>query len=164
MEKKIGVKKNITSNKAKLEEVKLEEIKEVKKESKKDESEIENTLYEAINYLRNGKRISPATLAAQYLLTIQDFREKCQENIHLQKLFEIYNGLYIENIMTDAIDSGKMNAQVEDYLKNELQSYTSSGFNQIINIIEPNNVKEYEVDSKQHKKVNIIDNIVKGDK
>lgn len=117
--------------------------KVVKKQEKQEfkEFKVENVeaeLQEQIMKIRAGRNnyLTLSKLAAGYKLTARKFREMCYDHDGLGNLLEIYNGIFVEHIMTQAISSGKINSQTEDFLKNELQAYTGSGFEQNITWIQ----------------------------
>lgn len=98
-----------------------------------------------ISINRNYKTL--AKLAASYKLDIKQFRGKCFDDAELANLLGIYNGVYVEDIMNQAIQSGKLNAQVEDYLKKEINAYSGSGFEQHITFVEGNEDMELDIDN-----------------
>lgn len=99
-----------------------------------------------ISQIMNNKRyLTLAKLAASYKLDVKQFRGKCFDNDELANLLGIYNGVYVEDIMNQAINSGKLNAQVEDYLKKEINAYSGSGFEQHITFVEGAE-DDYELD------------------
>lgn len=95
---------------------------------------VKKDIEEQIFKIRQGRNnyLTLSKLAAGYLMTPKKFREVCFNDPILSNLLEIYNSIYVEHIMTEAIASGKINTQTEDFLKNELQAYTGSGFEQNI--------------------------------
>lgn len=129
--------------------------KQIRQEFKDfDVDEVEKELQEQIMKIRAGRNnyLTLSKLAAGYKLTARRFREMCYNNEGLGNLLEIYNGIYVEHIMTQAIAVGKINSQTEDFLKNELQAYTGSGFEQNITwivdkgILVDNDDNEFELD------------------
>lgn len=131
--------------------------KQIKQEFKEFNVEtVREELQEQIMKIRAGRNnyLTLSKLAAGYMLTARKFREKCYNDDILGNLLEIYNGIYVEHIMTQAIAVGKINSQTEDFLKNELQAYTGSGFEQNItwvqdlgSLVDNDNVEfELEID------------------
>lgn len=112
-----------------------------------DENVVEKDLQEQISNIIGGKYYKTiAKMSAIFQMDVKSFRSKCLENDKLANLLSIYNGVYVEDIMTKAINSGKINAQTEDYLKNEMQAYTGSGFEQHITFVEYDMSKEMEIE------------------
>ncbi len=105
-------------------------------------------LDEEIEKIISGRKYTTlAKIAAIFKLDIKSFRNKCHEDDDLSKTLNIYNGVYVEDIMTKAIDSGKINAQTETYLKDEMQAYTGSGFEQHITFVEYDMSKDCEIEA-----------------
>lgn len=106
-----------------------------------------------ISQIMNNKRyLTLAKLAASYKLDVKQFRGKCFDNDELANLLGIYNGVYVEDIMNQAINSGKLNAQVEDYLKKEINAYSGSGFEQHITFVEQDEEFDLDVDKDVNSK------------
>lgn len=126
---KIGVKTpNNTQNKAPTPQKKEFKFKEW------DHDAVSEIITDQIKLLVANKNtyMTQSKLAARFLMTLNDFKSACFDDEDLSKLWQIYNGVYVEHIMNQAIQSGKMNAQTEKYLKDELQAYTGAGFEQHI--------------------------------
>lgn len=104
---------------------------EIKPWTKKN---VENDLNEQINLLYAGRNNykTVAKLAAGYRMTSKAFRNRCADDNDLMNLFEIYNGVYVEHIMTQAIKDGKINSQTEDFLREEMQAFTNTGTEQLV--------------------------------
>lgn len=102
-----------------------------------DKEEVIKDLKQQIFLIQTNKNFKTvAKLAADYLMTAKSFRNRCFEDKELSNLFTIYNGIFIEHTMMEAIKSGKVNSQTEAFLRDEMQAYTNSGTEQNIYIID----------------------------
>lgn len=137
---------------------KVFEFKEFSKEAAAD------VLTDQIKLLAQNKNTykTQSKLAATFLMTLNNFKSACFADEDLSNLWQIYNGAYVEHIMNLAIQSGKINAQTEKYLKEELQAYTGAGFEQHINwIIDESNLVNHEGTPYELEVDNDVDNTKK---
>lgn len=146
-----------------------------KKETKKEEAvvfkewdinKVKDELKKQIALCQQSKKYkNMAELASTYLLTAKSFRQHCQNDEELSNLLMIYNGLIVEKMMTQAINSGKINPQTEAYLKDEMQAYTGTGFEQYITFEEVDRTADFpDLDIDVDKKpgtVNLVEQFKK---
>lgn len=100
-----------------------------------DTEEVKQDLEDNIDLLYAGKskyKTLPK-IASRYRLTVKEFRSKCFDDTELSNLLLIYNGMYVDHIMNLALSTGKMNKELEGFLQNEVQAFTNSGTEQVIN-------------------------------
>lgn len=117
------------------------------------EEDIIKILKQEINKLngvlkRGGKSYTLTQIASVFEMSFEEFREYCQnhKNKRLIKLFIILQKLTLENDMYKSIEKGNIPKTVENWLKDAMNAYTNSGFQQVVNIIEKPVTEEFEID------------------
>lgn len=89
---------------------------------------------------------SPAEIAVQYGMTWKNFRVKCFGEPELANWLIINNEAYARKIFDMALSSGKHNSYTDDFLRSEIQIFSSTGAEQIVNFYEVESDFELDVD------------------
>lgn len=104
--------------------------------------------------------LSLTQIASRYLKSFNDLRAYCAENPELHNAFIILSKLQVDNMYTDIIKSGKLTPALEKYMRDTMQMYSVTPFNQNVTIIESPISEDFEVDQDIDKTQGETNNIL----